>query len=639
MKKQDRVDVCLIFILLACIYGVTYSGTYIADDEHILSSRALSVAFDGQVNDLRVFGNEKVDTFLATTEPYASFGLNIEPLFAYVTAPFFRFAEMLGIGKIQTAFLLNIFVTALTAVSVYCTVRKLGHSRFAGLFAAMGYGLATLAWPYSKTSLRDPLAALLLAISWGSVLTLNSVKGSGKTAHFAFMYRVFIATTAFVLGVLTKNTIFVALPLLIWLFVSRARESGPVNQLRISLGAQKANGNFVGLALILGVLLVGLWLTNRPAELARSSPEYYAFVLKRIATDDHSNFLQAVAGPFISPGKSIFLYSPILILAAVGLWRERTIALPAWGYVVLLVIAQALFYGDLWWGGVNWGLRFVLPAIPLLMIVIGSQVDFLEKIGFRSLLIACGLLSLFPQIVGVSTSQFQFFTHLFSEGTSGQIQQMLWGLGDSPIVVQSKFLLEGKIASFPASRIDEGMPLALAAVLVITLWALMQLRRPKLSAPIALFVVATPLLLFGLVLGYAKDPYYYANRRNFADANQLISSLAEEEDFVFIQSYASPLWYYWMNWGYAGTQWGTLPAHQAYLEGGATADELLTVELIDDIAASHDVVWLVFSEEQTAGDRGGAYLSFLEHSLSVQTWALTDEGASVYVAQFQMADQ
>ena len=94
-----------LFVLLIAIYSLTYSGTFITDDEHILASRTLSLAFDGNLNDQRVYGNQRIHALSDTTPVYAARGVNIEPGQADVGAFLARLAVMLGVGRVQSNFL------------------------------------------------------------------------------------------------------------------------------------------------------------------------------------------------------------------------------------------------------------------------------------------------------------------------------------------------------------------------------------------------------------------------------------------------------------------------------------------------------------------------------------------------------
>jgi hypothetical protein len=97
----------LLLALLISIYSLTYSGTFITDDEQILASRTLSLAFDGSVNDTRVYGNSRVFALSSLASEKAVQALNIEPGQEFLGAILAQLSQLLHTGQVQTIFLLN----------------------------------------------------------------------------------------------------------------------------------------------------------------------------------------------------------------------------------------------------------------------------------------------------------------------------------------------------------------------------------------------------------------------------------------------------------------------------------------------------------------------------------------------------
>jgi hypothetical protein len=82
---------------------------------------------------------------------------------------------------------------------------------------------------------------------------------------------------------------------------------------------------------------------------------------------------------FLSPGRSLFVYSPILVLAIPGAWlfckKERILAI----LCLFVVVAYALIvacWGPLGWG-LSWGMRLMTPTLPLLAVMAASVIDYL----------------------------------------------------------------------------------------------------------------------------------------------------------------------------------------------------------------------------------------------------------------------
>jgi hypothetical protein len=83
--------------------------------------------------------------------------------------------------------------------------------------------------------------------------------------------------------------------------------------------------------------------------------------------------LQGLHGLMISPGKSLFVFNPFLVLAipgAVAMWRrDRALTV----LVLVLAAARVLFFArwSVWYGGVSWGPRFLMPVVgPLSLLAV-----------------------------------------------------------------------------------------------------------------------------------------------------------------------------------------------------------------------------------------------------------------------------
>ena len=147
---------------------------------------------------------------------------------------------------------------------------------------------------------------------------------------------------------------------------------------------------------------------------------------------------QGLAGLLISPGKSLFLYSPVLVLSILGyrrfLRRDRALALTVLGIVACTLV----FYGrfDDWSGDWAWGPRFLLPLIPLLMLPAAGVFEVYPACS-RRLRAGIGILvgaSLLVQLLSVLVDyQVQMEITL----SSGRLPLMYWTPRYSQIAVQA----------------------------------------------------------------------------------------------------------------------------------------------------------------------------------------------------------
>jgi len=379
-----------------------------------------------------------------------------------------------------------------------------------------------------------------------------------------------------------------------------------------------------------------LWATCLQPEgtLARFSPDYYISVIYKIFNTPHPKFFEALTGPIISPGKSIFLYSPCLILSILGLIKRWQLSLPAWLYFLLLIISQALFYGREWWGFINWGLRFVLPVIPPLIITSAAVVDtWLKTSKGRIGLFGIGILSLVVQLISVIPPMRQYYIDMLKIGSQSLETAGLWNPKYSPWLWHIKWIMSGSAWDLAAVRVgSQSFPIILGFIIVIGIALLgitctSRIRLPGIGLFLTIGITAF------MLVRYKSDPAYSPTRTDLKLAQETISQQTSDQDLILIKSYGTPAWYYWMNWAAPNYQWTALPFFfpepSLIKEYNRTQDPIvaldeITISLFQELPGSYQRVWIVLP-----GDTPGANLDieidWLEAiSISSEEWVSPD---------------
>jgi hypothetical protein len=152
----------------------------------------------------------------------------------------------------------------------------------------------------------------------------------------------------------------------------------------------------------------------------------------------------------LSPGKSLFIYAPVLLAALPGLWflarthRALTITIVALCIVRLCFVAR-------WWtpeGGSAWGPRFLFPMCVLLAIPLGAAVEHLHVMRPRTrvigsaglgVLAAAGLVVQFASVAVPYDAVFNAIGFAHELPVPHRIHaeryhEYLWGLGHNHIV-------------------------------------------------------------------------------------------------------------------------------------------------------------------------------------------------------------
>ena len=271
--------------------------------------------------------------------------------------------------------------TAVAGVLVYALVRTLGYAAPVAVLTALGYGLGTMAWPYAKLDFTEPTATafILLATFLLTLALRRSLDGPGLPnrgesssavrAQYAAPLQaspVLLAGLAGVSCIAAIATKYVTACFVPLLFVHglllatelpRGRRLGAAVRL---LGAYLLPLIGLGIvALAASVVIAGgppVLLTEFIGGLQRGwlgLPPWIGF-----------------RGLVFSPGKSLFLYSPFLILGLVSIppflrrhgWRGAL-------YVVVPVLFIAIYSLKRVWDGGGWGPRYMVPMLPFLAIV------------------------------------------------------------------------------------------------------------------------------------------------------------------------------------------------------------------------------------------------------------------------------
>lgn len=638
----------LLLVLLLSLFSLGYSGTFLTDDEHILVSRTLSAAFDPQISDSRVFGNTRIFALSnLTPEEAAAQALNIEPLQELAGLPLARLADLLQLGLVQTIFLLNIGVVAATAVVVYGAVLLNGSSQKTALVVALLFGLGTQVWAYTRTYFRDPLAMLFLALAWVfERLLIRNIRQ--QRSAFSSWFAGIAMCLALLAGILSKNTVTFAFPILVAdIFLSLRDPSAPRH--RLMDWVKRTWKGILALALPLLTLLV-LWLVFSPRipALARYTPAYYLFILRFFFGTPHPHFLQALSGPFISPGKSIFLYSPVLVLSLVALIRRSRGAWPAWGYLGLLVLGQALFYDADWWGHRSWGLRFILPAIPPLMIASAPIIEkWLQSARQRLDLFLLGGASLLIQVISLLPLLVNYYVDIAFASPSISDWATVWNAKYSPILWSMNWILHGKSFDLAAVRVGiSSLPLVIGFVLLAVLSVVgIQKIRSGFFAPLLLGITICLALL--MPLAYTGDPAYHGGREDLRAASETVASQYQPGDLVLVKAYATPVWYYWMNWGDAQVPWTSLPFYfprpdllsepSLSQDPGLAMDEL-TLSLLKSLPGTWQRVWLVLPSDTPGADLELESSWLKQISSSTQAWTFPGEELETRLLLFVLSE-
>ncbi|GAB4552074.1 MAG: hypothetical protein OHK0023_19610 [Anaerolineae bacterium] len=330
-----------IFILLCAVYLATFTGHPISSDEWQLADAARSTALYGlpaqpYTYTMRFFSTPPDDQVVVQ--------LQVDSIQVNLLAPLIGLARIApNISLMHTIWLFNVMVTALTGAVVYLVGRTLGYSERVATAVALIFGISTIAFPYSQMLFREPLLSLFGITAYGCAIRFQGQPRQRIGWFFAAL--AMLAGAA-----LTKDAGLAFVPIVL----AAAVPSFKKVQWRRTLP----------LALISGILVAGLTVLRYEDTLGRLlNTQFVENISKWLPT--------ALPAYLISPGFSIWVFSPVLLagwlgmilLARRGAWREVILPLLA---VLGFAVGHAALHGQYWYGGLAWGTRFLVPITPFL---------------------------------------------------------------------------------------------------------------------------------------------------------------------------------------------------------------------------------------------------------------------------------
>jgi hypothetical protein len=283
-----------------------------------------------------------------------------------------------------------------------CALR-LGVGRRRAVLAALGLGLTTYLWPQARSSLSDVQATFCLALAFHLVLVARErldrlemprgriALGIGAALALAFLSRIAVAPACVLLAAVGETVLrlgFQRIQSSRW----SPRGTGGVTPMR---------------ALVFGVapLLVGfaLFVGTNLARFGAPFDSGYGNVLA--GSMFRGDALTGLAGLWLSPGRGLLVFAPLVLLVPFGLARaveegERLVITAILGVTVLITL-PAVFAPE-WHGDATYGPRYLLPALPFLWLFVALGLEEGERRkGVRRLGATLAVLGLVVTLPGV----------------------------------------------------------------------------------------------------------------------------------------------------------------------------------------------------------------------------------------------
>jgi hypothetical protein len=256
----------------------------------------------------------------------------------------------------------NPLITALTCVILFEFARAVGLTSRLAIWTTLVFGLATLAWPYSKGLYREALQGFCLL--W-AVYAIHQARSANSWKWL------WVSASAFGFLVLTKTVNLIMLPIFLGYiaftaFPARVDWKSPskwthgLKEVIVFLIPVTVCLGFQG---VINVIKFGNFFVTSP-DVVYSSPSQHFSLW---------NLPGGLDVLLFSPDKSLLLYAPpaLLFVPAWSLFfrKNRRDAL----FTLAIIVSILLFYGSYTFGEGRsyWGPRYLVEIIPLLALPLG----------------------------------------------------------------------------------------------------------------------------------------------------------------------------------------------------------------------------------------------------------------------------
>ena len=355
-----------------------------------------------------------------------------------------------GVVPIYFVSLFNQFITPLTCVLVFLFGLKLGFSQRRSLIVTLVFAFATAAWVYAQEYFQHPLESLALL---SATYILFACRDRPRPRHALF------AGLALAVGVLTRiNLILLALLLLVYLLTLVRRSQRRYLPYLLAFTAP------IGLVLL-------IWMIVNHARFG----SFLAFHPLAVAKGFSTPLWLGLYGNLFSAGRSIFLYSPPVILSLFAFsrfYRARRPEALLFAAIAVIYLLTYSMYGY-WDGGWCWGPRSLVPTIPFLILPLSY---LLPGRRWAVTLTALAVLGVAVQILGVAVN----YSYVY------------WDWARTNLSPETAFLWVPEISAIPMHL------RALLAGRHIDLWLVWVYQN--FGAPVLLATLAMPLLLLVVAL-------------------------------------------------------------------------------------------------------------------------------------------
>lgn len=307
--------------------------------------------------------------------------------------------------------LLNPIVVAITGWLIVVFASTWGFSRRLSLSLGLIYSWGSMALAYTHTHFSDP--ALALFITLGAYSAYRAKEAS--PARWLLVAGIALGAAVY----LRERTLIIVPFFVLYVALTRrARSVWPWAMLMLPL-------------VVAGATL-GAWNWLR-----FGSPLTASYTDGIPGTGFNTPLFIGLFGLLFSPGKGLLIYNPIVCLGLIRLFSMRRRRAEAALYLTL-ILSSLVFYGsyNFWTGGWNWGPRYLLPCVPLLLLAAGDWLNAQSKPSRRSPFIILAAATFALNVPAILVDHSRYLYGFGERDPEHYLKRSTLSVEDSPLIQQ-----------------------------------------------------------------------------------------------------------------------------------------------------------------------------------------------------------
>ncbi len=366
------------------------------------------------------------------------------PAQAYLNIPLYLIGRMLGgepslrtvmITRFTTS-LFNPIVIALTGWLIAVFASRLGYSPRLSVGLGVTYSLGSMAIAYASTYFSEPLITLLITLAAYAAFCARSAPtplcgvgyGQREWGKCRARAKGWLLLAGFALGfaVYTRERSAIMLPaFFLYIFATNRR-------LRL------VDWSAWFAPIVLAGLIIGVTNWQR-----FGSPTTFGF-----SALQHTSFVTPVVvglyGLLISPGKGLLLYNPIAwigLIGLIGMLRHRRAEAMLFA---LTFGVELIFFAvyEFWTGGWNWGPRYILPVVPLLILAAGEWLHLKPTTLRRAIVVVLCIIGIALNLPAALVDQSRYLVDLSERDPDHYLERSTLQFSDSPLIQQWPMVID-----------------------------------------------------------------------------------------------------------------------------------------------------------------------------------------------------